>query len=46
VLKTSPDVAIVDYSLPLLDGVGVTRQIRQRSPGIISINSLWLRREW
>jgi len=32
-LATSPDVAIVDYSLPLLNGVEVTRQIRQRSPG-------------
>jgi DNA-binding NarL/FixJ family response regulator len=33
VLKTAPDVAIVDYSLPLLNGVDVTRQIRQLSPG-------------
>ena len=32
-LKTAPDVAIVDYSLPLLNGVEVTRQIRRRSPG-------------
>src|SRR5262245_23601806 len=32
-LKTSPDVAIVDYALPLLNGVEVTRQIRRRSPG-------------
>jgi DNA-binding NarL/FixJ family response regulator len=32
VLKTAPDVAIVDYSLPLLNGVEVTRQIRKRSP--------------
>ena len=32
-LKTAPHVAIVDYSLPLLNGVEVTRQIRQRSPG-------------
>jgi DNA-binding NarL/FixJ family response regulator len=31
-LKTAPDVAIVDYSLPVLNGVEVTRQIRQRSP--------------
>ena len=31
-LQTAPDVAIVDYSLPLLNGVEVTRQIRQRSP--------------
>jgi DNA-binding NarL/FixJ family response regulator len=33
VLKTAPDVAIIDYSLPILNGVEVTRQIRQRSPG-------------
>jgi len=32
-LATRPDVAIIDYSLPLLTGVEVTRQIRQRSPG-------------
>ena len=32
-LNTKPDVAIIDYSLPLLNGVEVTRQIRQRSPG-------------
>jgi DNA-binding NarL/FixJ family response regulator len=32
-LKTAPDVAIVDYSLPLFNGLEVTRQIRQRSPG-------------
>ena len=31
-LATAPDIAIVDYSLPLLNGVEVTRQIRQRSP--------------
>ena len=30
--KTKPDVAIIDYSLPFLNGVEVTRQIRQRSP--------------
>jgi DNA-binding NarL/FixJ family response regulator len=28
-LKTAPDVAIVDYSLPVLNGLEVTRQIRQ-----------------
>jgi DNA-binding NarL/FixJ family response regulator len=33
VLKTTPDVAIVDHSLPILNGVEVTRQIRQRCPG-------------
>ena len=32
VLKTMPDVAIIDYSLPVMNGVEVTRQIRQRSP--------------
>jgi DNA-binding NarL/FixJ family response regulator len=31
-LATLPDVAIVDYSLPILNGVEVTRQIRRRSP--------------
>jgi DNA-binding NarL/FixJ family response regulator len=33
VLKTAPDVAIIDYSLPILNGVEVTRQVRRRSPG-------------
>jgi DNA-binding NarL/FixJ family response regulator len=31
--KTKPDVAIVDYSLPTMNGVEVTRQIRARVPG-------------
>jgi DNA-binding NarL/FixJ family response regulator len=31
-LATTPDIAIVDYSLPILNGVEVTRQIRHRSP--------------
>ena len=31
-LETKPDVAIVDYSLPLMNGVEVTRQIRTRLP--------------
>ncbi len=30
--ETRPDVAIVDYSLPLMNGVEVTRQIRARAP--------------
>ena len=30
--ETKPDVAIVDYSLPLMNGVEVTRQIRARVP--------------
>ena len=32
-LATAPDIAIIDYSLPILNGLEVTRQIRQRSPG-------------
>src|SRR6476619_3834414 len=32
-IKTTPDVAIIDYSLPFLNGVEVTKQIRQRSSG-------------
>ena len=31
-LETKPDIALVDYSLPLINGVEVTRQIRQRLP--------------
>ena len=31
-LETKPDIALVDYSLPLVNGVEVTRQIRQRLP--------------
>jgi DNA-binding NarL/FixJ family response regulator len=31
--KTIPDVAIIDYALPILNGVEVTKLIRQRSPG-------------
>ena len=31
-IKTTPDVAIIDYSLPILNGVEVTKQIRQHSP--------------
>jgi DNA-binding NarL/FixJ family response regulator len=31
-IETEPDIAIVDYSLPLLNGVEVTRQIRARLP--------------
>jgi len=29
-LETAPDVAILDYSLPLINGIEVTRQIRAR----------------
>lgn len=31
-LQTSPNVAILDYSLPLINGVEATRQIRARLP--------------
>jgi DNA-binding NarL/FixJ family response regulator len=31
-LETEPDIAVVDYSLPLINGVEVTRQIRKRLP--------------
>ena len=31
-IETKPDVAIVDYSLPMFNGVEVTRQIRARLP--------------
>lgn len=31
-LKHKPDIAIVDYALPLLNGIEVTRQIRARAP--------------
>jgi len=31
-VETTPDVAIVDYSLPMMNGVEVTRQIRARVP--------------
>src|SRR5262245_19475936 len=31
-VETSPDVAILDYSLPMMNGVEATRQIRARVP--------------
>ena len=31
-LETKPDVAVIDYSLPLLNGLEATRQIRKREP--------------
>jgi DNA-binding NarL/FixJ family response regulator len=31
-IETRPDIAILDYSLPLINGVEVTRQIRARLP--------------
>jgi DNA-binding NarL/FixJ family response regulator len=33
VAETKPDVAVLDYSLPLLNGIEATRQIRARTPG-------------
>ena len=33
-LETKPDVAILDYSMPLVNGVEATRQIRKRNPKI------------
>ena len=32
-VETIPDVAIIDYSLPMMNGVEATRQIRARVPG-------------
>lgn len=32
-LTTHPDVVVLDYSLPVLNGIEVTRQIRTRVPG-------------
>ena len=31
-LETAPDVAIIDFSLPFMNGIEVTRQIRARCP--------------
>ena len=31
-LETQPDIAVLNYSMPLLNGVEATRQIRKRSP--------------
>ena len=31
-IATKPDIAVLDYSLPLVNGVEVTRQIRARLP--------------
>jgi len=33
-IATEPDVVILDYALPLIDGIEATRQIRQRMPSI------------
>jgi DNA-binding NarL/FixJ family response regulator len=34
VLATHPDVVVLDFALPLVNGVEVTRQIRSRLPGV------------
>ena len=31
-VETKPDVAVIDYALPLINGIEVTRQIRRRLP--------------
>src|SRR4029077_5156560 len=31
-IETTPDIAVIDYSLPLINGIEVTRQIRARLP--------------
>src|SRR5438874_13329306 len=33
-IETKPDVAIIDYSLPIMNGVEATRQIRARVPTV------------
>ncbi len=33
-MATKPDVAILDYMLPLIDGIEATRQIRRRVPSV------------
>lgn len=33
-ISHKPDIAIIDYSLPLIDGVEVTRQIKMRVPDL------------
>ena len=33
-LETRPDVAVLDYSMPLVNGAEATRQIRKRNPSI------------
>jgi DNA-binding NarL/FixJ family response regulator len=32
-LATRPDVVVLDYALPLVNGIEATRQIRSRVPG-------------
>jgi len=31
-IESEPDVAVIDYSLPIVNGIEVTRQIRARLP--------------
>src|SRR3954471_5688751 len=33
-VATRPDIVVLDYSLPVLNGVEATRQIRARVPGV------------
>ncbi len=33
-IATQPDVAVLDYALPLLNGIEATRQIRERVPSV------------
>jgi DNA-binding NarL/FixJ family response regulator len=33
-ISEKPDIAILDYSLPLINGIEVTRQIRLRAPSV------------
>ena len=33
-IATKPDVAILDYALPMLNGIDAARQIRQRVPSV------------
>ena len=33
-IAAKPDVAILDYGLPLIDGIEATRQIRRRAPSV------------
>jgi DNA-binding NarL/FixJ family response regulator len=31
-IETKPDVAIIDYAMPIMTGLDATREIRQRLP--------------
>ena len=51
-LTTRPDVVVLDYSLPVLNGIEATRQIRARVPGaevlIFTMHdtAIWCARSW